>query len=223
MIPEAEPMRDVDAWAGYLTIGENYTGVNTLFTVPTLTPTEGITTSVSAWAGLQGDKHLVQAGIWSSIDPTNGKLTEETWWEITGPTDPGPTNMGLAVNPGDEIQVYVGSNAENDGFDGFMVANLTQGTSQTHYEYDPNNFAGDNSFASCVVERQGGIIANFGTLHMTGCTVHVNGGQGMAPIESVPSGGENMVGGDTPLVSTSPLTNGADFDLTWQNAGIGLL
>ena len=44
----------------------------------------------------------------------------------------------------------------------------------------------------------------------------------MAPIGNLPSQGENMVGGDVPLVSTSPLTNGTDFDLTWENAGIGL-
>jgi len=195
------------------------------FTVPTLTATKGRTTAVYTWDGLQGGKHLVQAGIDSIIDP-NGNQTDFAWWYIccdgAGSTPDPPRDTGLAMKPGDKIQVYVSSNADGDGYDGFLIKNLTQGTHRTHYEHDPNGLAGDNAFASCVVERQLGIIANFGTVSVTGCRVYKKGQSGMVPIGSVPSGGWKMVGGNTTLVRTSPLINRTDFDLTWRNSGIGL-
>ena len=62
--------------------------------------------------------------------------------------------MQMDVKPGDQIWVYVGfgNSDHNNGYDGFLVEDLTQGTSAVHYEYDPNRFS-DSATAECIVER----------------------------------------------------------------------
>jgi len=222
-------------WSGYATLNaNNYTEVNMYFTVPILTPTRGKDTALSEWAGVGGPKMLVQAGIGTDIDARGKQIGIQkttAWWELFGEGVQGGRHpMNLAVNPGDQLWVYIGSNANhngNNGYDGFLIEDLTTGTSQTAYYYDPKGFS-DAQTAECIVERpvingSSALLANFGHMTITGCGAYTNGQTqyAMAPIGNFPNGQINMVGQGAILASTSPLRNGADFDVTWKGTGNG--
>jgi hypothetical protein len=244
-------------WSGYIATSAQatFTEVNMYFTVPTLTATPGKDTSVAIWDGVGGAKastwELVQAGIMAEID-SNGTLVTpyEAVWEVIN-SDPNLQNgksvvatpmlldngTTMYVQPGDQIWVYVGSgnSDHNNGYDGFLVEDLTQGTSAVHYEYDPNRFS-DGGSAECIVERPTStdpqtqragptdFLANFGPnpIKITGCGVYTNSQPqyAMVPIGNFSPIQINMVDRNLiPLASTSDLRNGADFDVTWDNIG----
>jgi hypothetical protein len=199
------------------------------FTVPHLTGTPGVAdSSVSEWVGmgdgLTSPVELVQAGVNSDVDP-NDNQTNYAFWEVVGA---GLSNvvqpMKLTVNTGDQIWVYASSNADSDGYDSFLVKDLTQGTYQTAYEYDPNAFS-DSSSAECIVEHPSigtgpRPLANFGTLSITGCGAYIDGQGGMAPIGNFANDQINTVDNNgVTLANTSSLTNGSDFNVTWQSSG----
>jgi len=219
-----------DIWAGYIARGKRgtYTEASMFFTVPKLRGTRGVAdTSASEWVGvgdgLTSPIELVQAGVSSDVDP-RGHQTNYAFWEVVGNgLSVSVQPLALTVKPGDRIWVYVGSNANHDGYDGFLVEDLTQGTSQTAYKWDPNAFS-DSASAECIVERPSintgpRPLAQFGTISIRGCDAYTNGQRGMAAIGYFPHDLINMVKDGVTLASPGPLTNGNDFTVTWQNTG----
>ena len=196
------------------------------FTVPTLTATQGIAdTSVSEWVGvgdgLTSPIELVQAGVSSDIDPA-GHQTNYAFWEVVGGgVSIAAQALNLSVEAGDQIWVYVSSNTDSDGYDGFLIKDLTQGTSQIAYQLDPNAFS-DSSSAECIIERPSvntgpRPLARFGVISVTGCSAHTNDQPGMVAIGHFTHDLIDMVKDGVTLAHTGPLTNGSDFNTLWRN------
>jgi len=219
-----------DYWSGYIAQSSRgtYTAANMYLTVPILTLTPGSNLWVDQWVGV-GDGlispiELVQVGIQSTIDSTTGIQQDATWGFVVGDARFQGIAFKLQINPGDHLWIYVSSNADGDGYNGFLITDLTQGTSET--QYDSAVFS-DSASAECIVEDPGGGVdqglhlANFGTVSITGCGVYTNGQKGMAPIGNFPNDALNMAHHNIHLASVGPLKNGSDFDVTWQNTGDG--
>jgi hypothetical protein len=191
-------------------------------------------------------QELVQAGI-SSKMASNGNQMAYAWWEVISGNNPKGKTVNeipmlldngkvMYVKPGDQIWIYIGSNADhNSGYDGFLVEDLTQGTSAIHYEYDPTSFS-DSSTAECIVERTTlintqthqqsfALLANFpNPIKITGCGVYTNSQAqyAMAPIGNFSPAPVNMVDKNNILLaSTDVLKNGSDFDVIWHDTGDG--
>ena len=211
-----------DTGAGYSTQPGPYTKAKMYFTVPRLQPTQSETTAVHIWTGLQRSDatHLVQTGILASITP-QGIQTNYAWWMDYG-VDPSFTFFSMNVDAGDHIWAYVSSNADNDGYNFYEIADLSKNIVRTHYEYNPNGFIG-NAQAMCAIERVARAIADFGTISVRDCGTYINGQGSMHAIGNFPNNRMDMAaGGTTELVYTTALVNAANFSLEWRNSGIGL-
>src|SRR5262249_27662511 len=133
--------------AGYEAIQNLQRGVfrsaHVEFYVPTISLSmPNPTPWVSLWAGVGGDTDvtgsasatvLVQAGV-SALPPFVATPTPHyaqynyAWWEVVPyPPSNHPNTLSLSLNPGEDVIVYVSSNANNNGYDYFFVQNVSRG------------------------------------------------------------------------------------------------
>ena len=189
------------------------------------------------WAGVGGyaplgtPSEVVQTGVIFSID-SSGHQTSSAFWELIGqfnyPQDGTVHVIDMPpMSPGDLILIRVRSNANGDGMDRFDVVNFTRGANpgeiaSATYQQDPNDpnhsALSDGGAIECGLELQGDSIANFGKITMHLCSAEINGQTKVTPIGNLsPNYQVSMVNNGTPVVNTSALTNGTDFDLTCVN------
>ncbi|HWS83759.1 MAG TPA: G1 family glutamic endopeptidase [Ktedonobacteraceae bacterium] len=222
-------------WAGYEAQGHRgmYRAVNMFFTVPHLSPRAG--TSVEIWDGLGGNPNhtspfeLVQAGIGSFWDSTRGQVNVVWWYTIdafvdsdAGTPKGGEQVMNLQVKAGDQIQVFVSSNDNNDGKDLFVIKDLTTHQTATQSFADPHKLS-DSATVECIVESPGsggGFIplAKFGIITLTSCAASTNNQSKRAPIGNFPNDKIDMANGSTTLATTSPLKNKTNFSVIWHHS-----
>lgn len=161
-------------WSGLEARGpkRSYMAVTSEWAVPPIPLGElGHTTYSAFWIGLDGDgipsslgpaagKDLVQAGTEQDYTDIGGYsfASYYAWTEIV-PNQPTEQELGLSINPGDEIQVevWIGDSAsgppdQNGGYGKFRITNFTQGqTSLTDTALDGTPFEG--SEAEWIMER----------------------------------------------------------------------
>lgn len=221
-------------WSGYVANSNRgtYTASMVTFNVPTLQASAS-GSHVSIWAGIGGDGAspygLVQAGIDSSLN-SDGSQSNVSWWEFVSNTPGEPSYpeedlpLSKGLYPGNQIWVYVNSNPNNNGSDEFYIQNNTTNDYNSYYLYGGSYFS-DSASGECVVERpsiNGGLspLANFGTESLSGCQLYVNGNSTMEPIANYGGQDMDMVSnsGSYTLDYTGPLSNGQDFNVTYQNA-----
>src|SRR5215469_10982653 len=123
-----------DASGYQSTMPGTYTAAEVTFTVPSFQqPTGGPKVAYAAAVG--GGVGIVDAGIYSYLDPS-GTQINQAYWEFYH-FGPGPSvtqdlalgggNGGGVVSPGDQIDAYVSSNYQGSGNDYFFILDLTTG------------------------------------------------------------------------------------------------
>jgi Peptidase A4 family len=124
------------AWAGYVAVGKTKTGsfryVQATFTVPSLNCSNNADAYVSQWVGLDGftAPTLEIAGIAEAC--AGGVATYGSWYDMY----PAAQGTGIAVNPGDAIEVSARYNAARSVASGrynLVLVDVTTGKRFNHW------------------------------------------------------------------------------------------
>ncbi|MEE1782266.1 G1 family endopeptidase [Streptomyces sp. SP17BM10] len=196
-------------WAGYAATGTTFTSVSASWTQPEAKCTSEDTYS-SFWVGLDGDgsRSVEQNG--SSADCVGGRPQYYAWFEMYPAF---PVVYKDKVEAGDRFTASV--TATTAGKFTLTISDETQHWSHVqHKSLSGAKPASAEVIAEAPSTQRGPLpLTDFGTAAFTDATV--NG----RPIGEF--GPENITMADrdgTVLASTSPLTAGKDFGVTWHHA-----
>jgi hypothetical protein len=195
-------------WSGYSAINGRYTSVSANWTQPTASCTSATTYS-SFWVGLDGDGSNTVEQTGTSADCSGGSPRYYAWYEMYPKF---PTNLSLTVRPGDHMSGSVTTNG-NGAFT-LTIRNVTTG--QTYTTSQRLNHAKLAS-AEVIAEApsgSGGVLplTNFGSANFSSATVN---GQS---IGSFNPDRIDMVSGGVTKATTSALSGGTSFSVTWKHA-----
>ena len=194
-------------WAGYSATGGTFTSVSATWKQPAATCTSATAYS-SFWVGLDGDGTNTVEQIGTDADCSGGKAVYYAWYEMYPKF---PVNLSLTIHAGDTMSASV-TTAGRGSFT-LTIKNTTTGGSFTTTQKLKNAKLGS---AEVIAEApsSGGVLplANFGTVGFSAATVN---GQ---KIGSFNPDRINMVSGTTTKATTSALSNGNAFSVTWDHA-----
>jgi hypothetical protein len=194
-------------WAGYSATGGRFTKVSATWKQPTATCTAATAYS-SFWVGLDGDGTNTVEQIGTDADCSGGKPVYYAWYEMYPKF---PVNLSLTIRPGDTLSASV----TTDGSGSFTLAirDTTSGRSFTTVQKLRRAKLGS---AEVIAEApsSGSVLplANFGSVGFSAATVN---GQ---PIGNFHPDRINMVSGTTTKATTSALSNGTAFSVTWHHS-----
>jgi hypothetical protein len=195
-------------WSGYAAFNSRYTQVSASWTQPFANcgPTN---TWSSFWVGLDGynSNSVEQTG--TSADCSSGIPQYYAWYEMYPKF---PKNLNLAIAPGDSISASVTTNG--NGQFTLTIADANTGQSYTTTQ---RYKAAQLSSAEVIAEApssSGGVLplTNFGTVSFSAATAN---GQ---PIGSFSPDKIDMVSNGVTKASTSSLSGGTSFSVTWKHS-----
>ena len=216
-------------WGGNGAYGPRgtYRYVDASFTVPSVSPPccpqNG---SVSFWVGLGGAKKaagsswgLIQAGVTIFVS-SSGAQTSQAFWEYenqnSGDFGNGPHYFNLPVHVNDSIYVYVDSNLGNDGTNTYYIEDWS-GNSYTSAESTYTPYFSDSATGECIAERNGFLLAYFGTEGFQGCYIGTNSTGNFVNnwnhYDFIPTSDGTSSG--APLMAINPIDGTGDFSVTW--------
>jgi Peptidase A4 family len=197
-------------WSGYAAHSGTYTSVSASWVEPTGTCRSGHQYSVF-WVGLDGYTSSTVEQTGSEVDCSGGSPQYYSWYEMY----PAPShNFSNPVSPGDH---FTGSVTYNGGGSFTLkLSDTTQGW--THTVTKTLSSAKRNS-AEVIAEAPcctagGGILplTDFGKVNFTGASA--NG----SPIGNFSPTKINMGSGGVTKATTSSLSGGQDFSVTWKHS-----
>ena len=195
-------------WAGYSATGGRFTSVSATWKQPAATCTAATAYS-SFWVGLDGDGTNTVEQIGTDADCSGGKPVYYAWYEMYPKF---PVNLSLTIQP---RRHGVGHRSRRTASGSFTltIRDTTTGGSFTTVQKLRHAKLGS---AEVIAEApsSGGVLplANFGTVGFSAATVN---GQ---PIGSFHPDRINMVSGTTTKATTSALSSGNAFSVTWNHA-----
>jgi hypothetical protein len=194
-------------WAGYSATGGTFTKVSATWKQPTATCTAATAYS-SFWVGLDGDGTNTVEQIGTDADCSGGKPVYYAWYEMYPKF---PVNLSLTIRPGDSLSASVTTNGT--GSFTLTIRDTTSGRSFTTIQKLRRAKLGS---AEVIAEApsSGSVLplANFGSVGFSAATVN---GQ---PIGNFHPDRINMVSGTTTKATTSALSNGTAFSVTWHHS-----
>lgn len=194
-------------WAGYAAVGGRYTSVTATWKQPAVNCSVTRNAYSSFWIGLDGDGSSSVEQTGSEADCASGHAEYSAWYEMY----PQPSmNIGGTVRPGDVFT----SSVTTDGSGNFtlVLKDTTEGWSRTvHASYSRAALASAEAIAEAP--SSGGVLplADFGTASFS--SVKVNG----KTIGSYRPQAITMASGSTEKASTSGLSGGDAFNVTWHH------
>ena len=195
-------------WSGYSAVNGRYTSVRANWTQPTARCTSQTTYS-SFWVGLDGDGSSTVEQTGTSADCSGGTPRYYAWYEMYPKF---PVTLSLAVRAGDSISGSV-TTSGNGRFTLTLRNNRTGVTSQTTQTLKRARLASAEAIAEAP-SSSGGVLplTNFGTVGFSAATV--NG----ISIGSFNPDRINMVSNGVTKASTSALSGGTSFSVTWHHS-----
>jgi hypothetical protein len=194
-------------WAGYSATGGTFTKVSATWKQPTATCTAATAYS-SFWVGLDGDGTNTVEQIGTDADCSGGKPVYYAWYEMYPKF---PVNLSLTIRPGDTLSASV--TTDGSGSFTLTIRDTTSGRSFTTVQKLRRARLGS---AEVIAEApsSGSVLplANFGSVGFSAATVN---GQ---PIGNFHPDRINMVSGSTTKATTSALSNGTAFSVTWHHS-----
>jgi hypothetical protein len=195
-------------WSGYSAINGHYTSVSASWTQPTASCTSQTTYS-SFWVGLDGDGSNTVEQTGTDADCSGGQPSYYAWYEMYPKF---PVNLSMAVRPGDSMSASV-TTSGNGRF------TLTINNNTTHASYQTTQTLKRASLASAEViaeapSSSGGVLplTNFGTANFAAATVN---GQSIGTFNPDKI---DMVSGGVTKATTSALSGGTAFSVTWKHS-----
>jgi len=194
-------------WSGYAASGGTFTSVSASWVQPTV-HCGTATTYSSFWVGIDGDGSNSVEQTGTEADCSGGQAYYSSWYEMYPAY---PVNYSNTVSPGDHFTATVSvsgstftltlSDSFNDG------TTTTEKTSSTAQDYSAEIIAEAPSSSTGVLP-----LSNFGTASFTGSTAN---GQ---PIGNFSPDKINMASGSTTKATTSSLSSGENFSVTWNHS-----
>jgi Peptidase A4 family len=195
-------------WSGYSAINGRYTSVSASWTQPTASCTSQTTYS-SFWVGLDGDGSSSVEQTGTSADCSGGRPSYYAWYEMYPKY---PVNLSLPVRPGDSLSASVTTSGN-----GHFTLTITNNTAHATYQTTQTLKRAKLASAEVIAEApsgSGGVLplTNFGTASFSSATVN---GQS---IGSWNPDRIDMVANGVTKASTSALSGGTSFSVTWKHA-----
>ncbi len=196
-----------DNWAGYSATGSSFTSVSSSWVQPAATC--GSQTTYSAfWIGIDGDGSDSVEQTGSEVDCSGGSPQYYAWYEMYPAF---PVNYTNTVRAGDHFN----STVSTDGSGKFTLtlSDTTQGwTKTTSKTSSTAELASAEVIAEAPASDSVLPLANFGTVNFTNSTA--NG----EPIGDFGPDQINMASGSTTKATTSALSGGENFSITWKHS-----
>jgi hypothetical protein len=203
-------------WAGYVATGGSFTSVSGTWTVPSVSPSSGLS-SDATWVGIGGvtSQDLIQGGTEDIVQ--DGQISRQAWIE----TLPSPSQaVPITPNAGDSITVSVAQQAP--GTWQLTLTDNTNGQSfQTSVAYASSLSSADWIDEAPTAGRQQLTLDNFGSVALSGAST-VDNGQSDT-IAAANGQAITMVGpSDQPVATPSGLGgDGASFTITRTGQAAG--
>jgi len=212
--------------AGYLTSAPGtYKGAEVDFTVPSFPPQMDGGPKVAYAAAVVGSGSIVDAGIYSYLDPSGNQINK-AYWEFnnhgsghsqTKDLSLTSGNGGGVVSTGDQITVFVNLDSNGASFSVYDVTTKDSGS----YTLPGNNYNIDGLNAGCLVlvpvaDPHPLPPADFGTVEVQHCRVALV--DQVSTINIYQPLPVDMVNGSFSASPGPLLSNNGDFSVTWQNS-----
>jgi hypothetical protein len=196
-------------WAGYAATGTTFTSVSATWKQPTATCSSATTYS-SFWVGLDGYSSNTVEQTGTDADCSSGSPVYYAWYEMYPKF---PKNLSLAIHPGDTIHASV----TTDGKGNFTltIANTTTGASFTTKQKLKSAKLSSAEVIAEAPSGSGGVLplTNFGTASFSAANAN---GQAIGTFNPDPITMQTSTG--TVKASTSTLSGGTAFSVTWKHA-----
>jgi hypothetical protein len=195
-------------WAGYAAFNGQYTTVSANWKQPTASCTSATTYS-SFWVGLDGYSSNTVEQTGTSADCSGGTPRYYAWYEMYPKF---PVNLSIAVRAGDSMSASV----TTDGA-GHFTLHIHNGTTGGDFVTTQTSKKARLSSAEAIAEApsgSGGVLplTNFGTASFSAVTVN---GQAIGAFNPDKI---DMVGNGFTKASTSALSGGNAFSVTWKHS-----
>jgi hypothetical protein len=195
-------------WSGYAAENGHYTSVSASWKQPTASCTSATTYS-SFWAGLDGDGSNTVEQTGTSADCSGGTPKYYAWYEMYPKF---PVNLSLTIRPGDSISASV----TTDGSGHFTLTirdTTTGGSFSTNQHLSHAKLLSAEAIAEAP-SGSGGVLplTNFGTASFSSVMVN-NQSIGAFNPDRI-----DMVSGSTTKATTSALSGGTSFSVTWKHS-----
>lgn len=195
-------------WSGYAATGARFTSVSASWVQPAATCT-GTDTWSSFWIGIDGDGSNSVEQTGSEVDCSSGSPQYYSWYEMYPAY---PVNFSNPVRPGDHFTSTVTTNGS--GSFTLKLSDTTQGWSRTVTKtLKSAALASAEVIAEAPSSSSGPLpLTNFGKVAFTNATAN---GQ---PIGNFSPDNITMASGSTTKATTSGLSGGNAFSVTWKHS-----
>ena len=195
-------------WSGYAATGAKFTSVTASWVQPTGHCTSATSYS-SFWIGLDGDGSNSVEQTGSEVDCSGGSPQYYAWYEMYPAY---PVNFPGTVRPGDHFTSSV--TESGSGSFTLKLSDTTQGWSKTVTKTLRNAALASAEVIAEAPSSGSGVLplTNFGTASFTNATAN---GQ---PIGNFSPDNITMGSGSTTKATTSALSGGNAFSVTWKHS-----
>ncbi|MET9223769.1 G1 family glutamic endopeptidase [Streptomyces sp. NPDC088197] len=195
-------------WAGYAATGSTFTSVSASWVQPSVTCT-GATTYSSFWIGLDGDGSNSVEQTGTEADCSGGRAVYSSWYEMYPAY---PVNYSNAVSPGDHFTSTVSTNGS--GSFTLTLSDTTKNwTKTTKKTLQGASLASAEIIAEAPSSSTGVLpLAHFSTASFTNATANGQAIGTYGPDKI------NMASGSTTKATTSALSGGNAFSVTWNHS-----
>ena len=195
-------------WSGYSAINGRYTSVSASWKQPAASCTSAATYS-SFWVGLDGDGSNTVEQTGTSADCSGGVPKYYAWNEMYPKF---PVNLSLPISAGDSISGSVTTDAS--GRFTLTITNLRTGQSFTTTQTLKKARLASAEAIAEAPSGSGGVLplTNFGTASFSSTMVNGQAIGNFSPDRI------DMVSGGTTKATTSALSGGTSFSVTWKHS-----
>lgn len=195
-------------WAGYAATGSKFTSITASWTQPSVSCGSSTTYS-SFWVGLDGDGSNSVEQTGTEADCSGGSPVYSSWYEMYPKY---PVNFSNTVRPGDKFTATVTTNGS--GSFTLTLANNTEGWTKTvNATLKSAALASAEVIAEAPSSSSGVLpLSNFGTVNFSGSKANGQSIGNFSPDQI------NMVSGSTTKATTSSLSSGTAFSVTWKHS-----
>ncbi|MFF7154236.1 G1 family glutamic endopeptidase [Streptomyces sp. NPDC008139] len=195
-------------WAGYAATGSTFTSVSASWVQPSVTCTSATTYS-SFWIGLDGDGSNSVEQTGTEADCSGGRAVYSSWYEMYPAY---PVNYSNAVSPGDHFTSTVSTNGS--GSFTLTLSDTTKNwTKTTTKTLQGASLASAEIIAEAPSSSTGVLpLAHFSTASFTNATANGQAIGTYGPDKI------NMASGSTTKATTSALSGGNAFSVTWNHS-----
>lgn len=194
-------------WAGYAATGTTFTSVSASWVQPAVTCTRSTTYS-SFWIGIDGDGSNSVEQTGTEADCSSGRAVYSSWYEMYPAY---PVNYSNPVSAGDHFTSTITRSGTKYTL---TLTDTTKGWTKTTTKTQSGL---SNASAEVIAEApssSSGVLplSNFGTASFTNATANGQAIGNYSPDKI------NMVSGSTTKATTSSLSGGENFSVTYNHS-----